>query len=106
MGWIDDNGESHQPSETSENIIITKDLTTGDIANLYAQWGSATITNVPSPGEREGYRFIGWFDASGTKILEPDASECTISQDTTLYGRWEKDLDKWVTITFDSNDSD
>ncbi len=56
--------------------------------------------------EKEGYVFLGWYSAKegGTRI---DA-ELTVTEDTTLYARWEKESGKpeerpEATITFDAD---
>lgn len=55
---------------------------------------------LPSPLQREGYSFIGWFTEpnGGTKITSN--TKVTITEPTTLYAHWEK-LD--YTISYNLN---
>lgn len=62
--------------------------TTDESVTLYAQWGTATVTNLPTPtigGSSIG--FAGWFTSAtgGTQI----SNGSTISDDTTIYAHWE-----------------
>ena len=56
--------------------------------------------------EKEGHIFLGWYTAKedGTRI----GTELTVTEDTTLYARWEKEAEKpeekpEATITFDAD---
>lgn len=56
--------------------------------------------------EKEGHLFLGWYTAKegGTKLNE----EFTVTEDTMLYARWEKEAEKpeerpEATITFDAD---
>lgn len=59
---------------------------------LFAQYGSATITNTHLPNlTRDGYRFSGWYTSkTGGTLLQAGAS---ITNSVTFYARWEKDAD-------------
>lgn len=56
--------------------------------------------------EKEGYIFLGWYTAKegGTRVN----AELTVTEDTTLYARWEKESEKpeerpEAAITFDAD---
>ncbi len=47
----------------------------------------STYGTLPSP-TRDGYEFLGWYDANGTKVNSSDTVK--ITADTTLYSRWKQ----------------
>ena len=59
---------------------------------------SETTFTLPSPGERPGYRFIGWFD-EGTEIGTWGDDVDEPYYNVTYYAEWEEIL----TVTYDAN---
>jgi uncharacterized repeat protein (TIGR02543 family) len=45
---------------------------------------------APKNPEREGYDFGGWFTDNGTFVNEWDFKTGIVTQDTTLYAKWER----------------
>ena len=113
-GWYKD--KEAKWAWSMQDDVVTSNIT------LYAKWsatkpfytvsfvtqGGTTITNqsvmegyklesVKDP-ERTGYVFKGWFtDSNHTKAF--DISKDTVSENITLYAKWEE---KMVKITFNS----
>ena len=52
---------------------------------------------APENPERENYGFEGWFTDNGTFANEWDFETDIVTQDTTLYAKWEE---SWYTLTF------
>lgn len=73
-------------TQSGEELITGMDsylTTTGIFQDAY-YWSFGTkITARPI---RQGYRFLGWFDEAGNKVIEvaPDKAE-----DITVYAKWE-----------------
>lgn len=62
---------------------------------LYAQYGAATVTNLPTP-TRLGYTFNGWFTSNNTQIVNGS----TISSNTTVTARWTAHT---YTVSYNAN---
>ena len=64
---------------------------------LYADWGSATVGELPEP-TKSGYTFLGWrfnsIDVSSTM---------QVSSDVTFKAAWEEDQIETYTITYSAN---
>ena len=64
---------------------------------LYADWGSATVGELPEP-TKSGYTFLGWrfnnIDVSSTM---------QVSSDVTFKAVWEEDQIETYTITYSAN---
>ena len=69
----------------ANNASVTNLATSGTF-NLYAQWDSHSVTNVP---ERTGYTFGGWFtDAACTGTRVDTNGVYTPAGNTILYAKW------------------
>jgi uncharacterized repeat protein (TIGR02543 family) len=111
MGWFTDNNTFLNEWDF-ETDVVTKDTT------LYARWNIKTYTvsfageeiNIspqtvehgsnatqPDTPERENYTFEGWFTDNDTFFDEWDFETDVVTQDTTLYARWNI---KTYTVTF------
>ena len=82
LSWNTEQNGSGTSYAPGANYTIDESVT------LYAQWGTATVTNMPTPtinGSSTG--FVGWFtsETGGTQI----SNGSTISDDTTVYAHWE-----------------
>lgn len=64
---------------------------------LYAQWGSATVGELPEP-TRSGYTFLGW--QFGNVQVTPTMQ---VSGDITLKANWSEDVAETYTITYSAN---
>ena len=111
IGWTTDGTlESYTFDDASSVTTLTKSDTAMTPLTLYAVWEKASVqvnitfnlnyegaptlasqqlssgkTITYEPAEREGYHFLGWFDAAsgGNEVTTvPDAN-------TTLYARWQ-----------------
>lgn len=56
-----------------------------DVVRFQAVWGNTTIT-LPATS-RTGYRFSGWYDASG-RFVGNAGTRYAFPENTTLYARW------------------
>jgi len=111
IGWFSDNGTFTNLWNFANNVI-TQDTT------LYAKWSTNAhfvsfageeINIAPQPvehgshatqpaiPERTGYNFGGWFIDNGTFESEWDFENDIVTQDTTLYAKWQI---KTYTVTF------
>ncbi len=73
----------------------------GQVKTYYGSTGSKLEHGEPVNPEREGYKFLGWFDATtgGTAVTEftfPQAAD----EEKTYYAQWEKET---YTVTFRYN---
>jgi len=59
-----------------------------DIESQSIAYGKYAI--VPENPEREGYGFSGWFTDNGTFAKKWDFKTDIVTQDTTLYAKWEE----------------
>ncbi|MCL2152461.1 MAG: InlB B-repeat-containing protein, partial [Oscillospiraceae bacterium] len=77
-------------------------------SNAPANPETFTVEDLPITlmgAARDGYNFDGWFifDADISGYIGPVTQISTIG-DVTLYAKWKKNLDLWVTVTFDVGD--
>ena len=72
--------------DNGEDYILLRDIEAGSTIDL------------PTPDERLGYSFIGWF-LSRSEDAEQFFDDDVISTDTIIYARWEKNV---YEISFDS----
>lgn len=90
-----------------ETFTLTFDAQGGTTVKAQKVEEGAAVTNLPKT-EREGYKFLGWFDAAegGNRVTRINA----MSGDMTLYAQWKEkdptdpeDPEKTVhTVTFDT----
>ena len=73
----------------------------GQIKTYYGNTGSTLEHGEPVNPEREGYKFLGWFDATtgGTAVTEFTFPQ-TANEEKTYYAQWEKET---YTVTFRYN---
>ena len=73
----------------------------GQIKTYYGDTGSTLEHGEPVNPEREGYKFLGWFDATtgGTAVTEFTFPQ-TANEEKTYYAQWEKET---YTVTFRYN---
>ena len=106
LGWFT---EAEGGEAVTEDTVVTGNM------KVYAQWDATKFTltfdtqggdpvesqtveigdavkKLPTP-VREGYTFLGWFDAAegGNPVKSIDA----MTGDVTLYAQWEKKEDLW-----------
>ena len=98
-GWA--TTSSGSVAYTDQQSVKNLTSTAGGTKNLYAKWSSGSVT-LPSPAERAGYTFKGWYTAAsgGTKIGNAGASY-TPTAAITLYAQWTK-----ITFTLSISASD
>jgi uncharacterized repeat protein (TIGR02543 family) len=87
-GWKDINNNSYA---AGLYYNVAADIT------LYAQWGSATVGELPEP-TRSGYTFLGW--QFGNVNVTPTMQ---VSSDVTLKANWSEDVAETYTITYSAN---
>ena len=65
---------------------VTLDPNGGRVATTQVRLKDGKLPALPTPQERDGYLFAGWFDAKtgGLEVLEGDSIEAG----ATLYARW------------------
>ena len=51
---------------------------------------------LPTEPSKAGYKFVGWEDKNGTPIY----NDALLSEDTTLYAKWEKIKDNKNTLSY------
>ena len=51
---------------------------------------------LPTEPSKAGYKFVGWEDKNGTTIY----NDALLSEDTTLYAKWEKIKDNKNTLSY------
>ena len=86
-------GENETP--TPDTPTITLDANGGTVAKTSMKANAdGTVPALPTPQERDGYIFAGWFNAKegGEQVFEGD----TVTDDITLYAHW---FELRVTIT-------
>ena len=73
----------------------------GQIKTYYGNTGSTLEHGEPVNPEREGYKFLGWFESatSGTAVTEFTFPQ-TANAEKTYYAQWEKET---YTVTFRYN---
>lgn len=81
-------------SGTGTNYNPGGTFTTNANTTLYAKWGSATVTGLPTPSNGSSI-FKGWFTSGGTQITE----NSKISLDTTVYAKWQSTY----TVSYNGN---
>ena len=121
VGWFDakDGG-----NEITADTVVSSDMT------IYAHWeriipsykvsydtnggnehyDTETVKEgdkikLPAAPTRDGYKFVGWFDAKdgGNEITD----STVVSSDMALYAHWEKEsVDDDCTLTYDTNGGD
>ena len=75
--------------------------TGGATVALYAKWNQATVT-LPTPGERDGYKFAGWYkEAAGANKVGDAGAVVTPTANMTLYAKWNPD--NVYTVDYDGN---
>ena len=107
VGWSKTSGSSSIAYEAGKTYTVTA----GEETTVYAVWRASTVqvvfmdgstilesrtiskgtavTSYPST-DREGYIFSGWYtDLSFSQRFDTSS---TISEDTTLYGKWVEEL--------------
>ena len=73
-------------SEENPVHTITFDANGGKVAPVSSTTKEdGTLEALPTPS-RNGFAFVGWFDADGNEIVEGYVFE----EDTTIYARWKK----------------
>ena len=115
-GWYTAASGGTRVGVAGENYVPSANIT------LYAQWGKpCTVTydanggscgttsekytgealTLPTP-TRDGYWFIGWYDAAegGNKIGDADA-KYNPAGETTLYAHWQEKVE--YTVTYNAN---
>lgn len=101
-------GDPTEPTDPDkETFTLTFDAQGGTTVKAQKVEEGAAVTNLPKT-EREGYKFLGWFDAAegGNRVTRINA----MSGDMTLYAQWKEkdptdpeDPEKTVhTVTFDT----
>lgn len=88
--------------EVADSVTITFDANTGTLtgsAEVEIDVGGYVPTDKIPAAEKEGYLFLGWFDAAeGGEEVIPDFA--MFETDTTIYAQWAKAY----TVTFDPGD--
>ena len=103
VGWLDENGnkvlagsayevpaDSTLTAQWSANAYaITLDAAGGevDVTTITVEFGSA-VNTLPVP-TRDGYTFLGWFDAEGNAYTAETVYN--VLGDITLTAQWQKD---------------
>ena len=103
VGWLDENGnkvlsdtvylipaDSTLTAQWSANAYtITLDAAGGELAEntLVVEFGAA-VNTLPVP-TREGFTFVGWFDAEGNEYTAETVY--AVAGDITLTAQWEAD---------------
>ena len=101
-------GDSYTPA--SNITLYAQWAKLGSVVTYNANGGSCgtasekytgTALTLPTP-TRDGYWFIGWYDAAegGNKIGDADASY-NPTGDITLYAQWQEQIE--YTVTYDAN---
>lgn len=82
---------------TGTNYNSGGTFSTNADTTLYAQWGTAMVTDDVDEIKptRDGYIFKGWFTSEGTQIVRWSL----ISKDTTVYAKWQAAY----TVLYDAN---
>jgi len=78
---------------------ITYDANGGTVNETSAETGyDLKLTSLPSPEEREGYDFVGWFTSAegGTEIT----TDTVFASNDTIYAHWNAHS---YTVKFDAN---
>lgn len=79
---FDKNGGDTESNPTSKQVTLSGGATSG------------VIDSLPTPPSRSGYTFNGWNtknDGTGTEFT----AETIVSQDITVYAKWEKEAKKY-----------
>lgn len=98
--YTEDEEEENPPA--ADTVTVTFDANggtlTGEAAVEVEKNGFVSTDKIPAVA-REGYTFLGWFDAKegGTEVI-PDFD--SFAADTTLYAHWATSF----TVTFDPGD--
>ncbi|MGX8692255.1 MAG: InlB B-repeat-containing protein [Clostridia bacterium] len=88
-------GEAEPEPEPSEEIIIKLDANGGKVSRTEMKANTdGTVPALPTPQERDGYIFGGWYDAQdgGLEVFEGDV----LTESVTLYAHW---FEVRVTVT-------
>ncbi|MBR1758824.1 MAG: CehA/McbA family metallohydrolase [Lachnospiraceae bacterium] len=80
--------EEPTPEEpTTEDVVLTLDANGSTVDPATVTLGEdGKVTELPTPADRDGYIFGGWYDAKsgGNEVKEGD----TLSESATLYAHW------------------
>ena len=127
IGWFT-KPESEKDSSDNTQIYETTVVNLTDNQTLYAYWGrqytvtfsdegrtvtpsQMVVTNgdtygsLPTPGERNGYEFLGWFTtfAGGVQIMP--STKVNLTDDQTLYAHWKAPDGTEILVHFAGNGS-
>ena len=96
-GWNDDangNGNVYNDEQSVINLVHTNNGS----KTLYANWKSASDTNIPT---RDGYKFTGWYTTENTTGDRVDRTgKYTPTADITLYAGWVIDDGSTKTLSY------
>ena len=90
---------TYKPDPNAVKYTITYDANGGTVNETSAETGyDLKLTSLPSPEEREGYDFVGWFTSAegGTEIT----TDTVFASNDTIYAHWNVHA---YTVKFDAN---
>lgn len=110
LGWFDENGEKVLPDSTYQiphdsvftarwsqhTFTITLDPNGGQVNPTFVRVEKGDAVNTLPVPTREGYTFLGWFDAEGNQYTAETVFNG--EEDITLTARWEINT---YTVTLD-----
>ncbi len=103
VGWSPELPDQLPTSSTTftalwvpKTISISLDTKGGDSLDSVSRAYNTMYGSIPVP-VREGYKFVGWYDANGTEVKYTDIVDTV--EGVTLYADWIE----LFTITFDSD---
>ena len=90
--YTEENGNGKQFIDSNGNITSLFTNTYFDGAGtLYAKWSTIAAIVLPTPEEREGYMFDGWYkDQACTDENEVTGTTYIPTESTILYAKWTK----------------
>jgi len=113
-GWYYNDLKAGEDSHFTENITLKAHWIEAETIKItFETNGGSKIESInivkgeefkePEKPTKEGFNFIGWYDKNETPISEG----ALLSEDTTLYAKWEEIKEtvatKKYTVTFDSD---
>lgn len=104
-GYLSGSGWKIESNTYDFGAILTKpNFATSGTVTATAQWQNKTLNNFPTVS-REGYQFLGWYDApeGGNLVTSVTVTPGTTAFTQTLYAHWKAND---YTITYDEGDTD